>query len=69
MEHLKGLNNAQNLHSQSPEPIISVQLLPQDSGLLLHERTSSSRDKNPAPFASVNNFIKKTYAILQEKRF
>ena len=50
--------------------MISIQLLPQPSALQLQDSTCTyTKDKRPSAFASVNNFIKKTYAILQEKRF
>jgi len=68
MENQKGLNKSEHQQSQQLESMLSVQLLPQDSALHLQDNPSS-KEKRLSAFASVNNFIKKTYAILQEKRF
>lgn len=63
-------NSAANDSEDHPnEPVPSIQLIPdhplsqgQGSGLF-------RRDKKGPSLPSVNNFIQKTYAILQEKQY
>ena len=51
------------------EGAFSIQLIPQDSQGLLPEGGAGGRERRAANGSSINNFIRKTYAILQEKRF
>ena len=51
------------------EPIPSIQLLPGLEQPQQPEDTCARKDKKPSLPLSINNFIQKTYAILQEKQF
>jgi hypothetical protein len=47
------------------EGVFSIQLIPQDSQGQLPEGGAVGRERRSVSGASINNFIRKTYAILQ----
>lgn len=51
------------------EMLPSIQLIPEAVGTHTLEGTPLKRDKRGGAMGTVNNFIQKTYAILQEKQF
>ena len=66
-EHFNGVKEEPQIFAG--ESIPSIQLLPGLEQSYQPEDTYVKKDKKPPLPLSINNFIQKTYAILQEKQF
>jgi hypothetical protein len=64
-----GQTPAERIPQPRDEIISSIQLIPEEQGAGSNEGTPFRRDKRGGCLVSINNFIQKTYAILQEKQF
>ena len=67
------LERSNSAHEQPSSPpnggIPSIQLLPDQSQTPQEDLCQPRRDRKQSLPLSVNNFIQKTYSILQEKQF
>lgn len=61
--------NAKEGKDPNEEVLPSIQLISEPPGTPAAEGTPLRRDKRGPSLGSINNFIQKTYAILQEKQF